>query len=122
MAHPLQLRVRPVAWAVLLAALPLAASGCTTAEPAPPLTSYDQAAINAGRGPRDTGTYPNLNVPQRAAATQFSGDERDVKLAALRAEQRRQAPAGGETPEERRRRLLRLTEEQEQTLREIEGN
>ena len=120
MAHPLQLRVRPGVCALLLA-LPLAASGCTTAEP-PPLTSYDQAAIDAGRGPRDTGTYPNLNVPQQAAATQFSSEERDAKLAALQAQQQRQAPAGAESPEERRRRLLRLAEEQEQTLREIEGD
>jgi hypothetical protein len=120
MAHSSQLRVR--ACAVLLAALSLAATGCTTADPVPPLTSYDQAAIAAGRGPRDTGTYPNLNVPRQAAAAQLSDEERDVKLAALRAEQRRQAPARAETPEERRRRLLRLAEEQEQTLREIEGN
>ena len=121
MAHPLQLRVRPGACAMLLA-LPLAAAGCSTADPVPPLTSYDQAAIDAGRGPRDTGTYPNLNVPQQAAAAQLSSEERDAKLAALRAEQQRQAPARAETPEERRRRLLGMAEEQEQTLREIEGN
>ena len=75
-----------------------------------------------GRGPRDTGTFPNLNVPQRAATVQFSDQERDGKLAALQAEQQRRAPAAGETPEETRRRLLRLAQEQQQTLRAIEGN
>ena len=122
MAYLLHLRVRSGAGALLLATLPFAVSGCTTAEPAPPLTSYDQAAIAAGRGARDTGTFPNLNVPQRAAAAQFSDQERDGKLAALRAERQRRAPAAGETPEERRRRLLRLAREQDETLRDIEGN
>lgn len=122
MAHLLHSRVRSGAWFVLVATLPFAVSGCTTAEPAPPLTRYDQAAIEAGRGPRDTGTYPNLNIAPQASAPQFSNDEREAKLAALRAERQRQVPARGETPEERRRRLLRLAAEQEQTLREIEGN
>jgi hypothetical protein len=107
----------------LLVAAAFATSGCTTAEDMPPLTRYDQAAIAAGRGPLNTGTFPNLNVPQHAAASQFTDQERDAKLAALQAERNRQVSgSAAETPEQRRRRLQLLADEQEKTLKVIENN
>ena len=111
----------PGAGAVLGWAALTAISGCSTVEP-PPLSRYDQAALAAGRGPIDTGTFPNLNVPQQAATRQFTTEERDAKLAALSAEQQRLAPGSTETPEQRRRRLKLLADEQQETLEVIENN
>ena len=121
MAHLIGSAVRWAVRAGLVAGSSIAVAACTNAE-TPPLSRYDQAAIAAGRGPLDTGTYPNLNIPQKGAAPQFSNQERDAKLAALRAEQQRQAPGSTETAEQRQRRLQLLTDEQEDTLEAIEGN
>jgi len=120
MADLIGLRVRPGACLLLVSAA-LAASGCTTAE-APPLSRYGQAALASGRGPIDTGTFPNLNVPQQAATQQFTAAERDARLASLRAEQQGNAPGAGETAEQRRRRIQQLADEQKETLEIIESN
>ena len=122
MAYLIGSRVISGSCGVLLSAAAIAASGCTTAEE-PPLSRYDQAAIAAGRGPVNTGTFPNLNIPQQAAAPQFSDQERDAKLALLRAESRAQtAGTSAETADERRKRLRLLADEQDDTLRIIESN
>ncbi len=36
-------------------------------------------------GPKDTGTFPNLNIKPQNAATQFTEDEKNAKLAQLSA-------------------------------------
>ncbi|CAH2396073.1 conserved hypothetical protein [Mesorhizobium escarrei] len=67
----------------------LAISGCssTNIEGATPVASTD--------GPKNTGTYPNLNVPPQAAAEQFTETERNAKLAQLKAEAQAQGSKGG---------------------------
>ena len=58
-------------------------------------------------GPTDTGTFPNLNIPPQAATAQFTEEEKQAKLAQLRAVQ--QQPGSGRarsrSPEARRKRL-----------------
>lgn len=65
-------------------ALPFTASGCTSTN-----ASTTPASVG-GRGAQDTGTYPNLNILPKAAAAQFSEDQKAAKLAELQAAQRRQ--------------------------------
>lgn len=100
----------------LAAALSVAACSNTTIEDVP---------VAAGRSgaPVDTGTFPNLNIPQRAATTQFTDEERDAKLAQLRAKAAAQNPGGApvESPEARRKRLQVSQDEQGETLKVIEG-
>jgi hypothetical protein len=102
--------------AALAAALAVAACSNTTNEDVP---------VAAGRsgGPVDTGTFPNLNIPQQAATTQFTDEERDAKLAELRARQQTQDPGAApvESAEARRKRLQVLQDEQADTLKVIEG-
>ena len=102
--------------AALAAALAGAACSNTTNEDVP-------VAEGRSGGPVDTGTFPNLNIPQRAATTQFTDEERDAKLAQLRARQQTQDPGGTpvESPEARRKRLQVLQDEQSETLKVIEG-
>ena len=100
--------VRPV----LLAALACAAlAACSTSD--------DTARV---AGAIDTGTYPNLNVAPKAATEQFTTEERDAKLAALRAVGQQQSPAAtGETEEARRKRLQLIGDDQSETLKVIES-
>lgn len=102
--------------AVLAASLSVAACSNTNIEDVP---------MGAGRSgaPVDTGTFPNLNIPQQAATTQFTNEERDAKLAELRARQQAQDPGGApvESPEARRKRLQVSQDEQSETLKVIEG-
>jgi hypothetical protein len=102
--------------AVLIAASSLAACSSTTVEDVP-------MAEGRSGGPTDTGTFPNLNIPQQAATTQFTNEERDAKLAQLRAKQQAQNPGGSpaESPEAKRKRLQLLQDEQDDTLKVIEG-
>jgi hypothetical protein len=68
----------------------LAAAGCTTA-------SRNQASVAdqpIEAGPRDTGTFPNLNVPPQVAADQFTSAQASAKLKALGAERTGQAQMG----------------------------
>lgn len=103
------------------AALPLVAfallAGCAT-----PPDETRQTAL--GAGPTNTGTFPNLNIRQQAAAPQLSDEETAAKLASLRRVQQQQAGGAvpAETPEQRRRRLKLLQDEQADTLRAIEEN
>ena len=95
-------------------------TGCTT-------DSLDDAkslsAAASADGPIDTGSYPNLNIAPRAAATQLTTEEKEAKLAALRAAQQRQSPGPvGETADARRKRLQLLGDEQDDTLKVIETN
>lgn len=100
-----------------LAAISLFVAACST-------STVEDVPVAEGRsgGPTDTGTFPNLNVPQQAAAAQFTDQEREAKLARLRGVQHAQASdAPVETAEARRRRLKLSADEQEETLRVIES-
>jgi len=57
-------------------------AGCTS-------TNVEDVAPQPGTvtGPKDTGTYPNLNIPPQQAAEQFTDADKDAKLARLQAEQ-----------------------------------
>ncbi len=97
----------------------LAGGACTT-------SSVEEVAEAPGRSgqPADTGAYPNLNVPAHAATTQLSAEETKAKLAQLTALQRRQNPdgAGSSEPSDAARKRLKVSQdEQEQTLKVIEG-
>ena len=90
--------------------------GCSTA-------SDEGAPMALGDGPANTGTFPNLNVPQHAAAPQLSDDETATKIAALRRAQQSQTGATSyETSEQRRKRLQLIGEGQDETLKVIEDN
>ncbi len=102
-------------------AIALLAAACTT-------SPVEEVSVAPGRrgAPSDTGTYPNLNIPQQAATSQFTADEKEAKLARLTALQQRQNPgAVATTPpdeaEAARKRLKASVDEQEKTLKVIEG-
>ncbi|MGX9177687.1 hypothetical protein [Mesorhizobium sp. BHbdii] len=67
----------------------LAIAGCssTNIEGATPVAATD--------GPKNTGTYPNLNIPPQVAAKQFTEAEKNAKLAQLKADEQAQASKGG---------------------------
>lgn len=67
----------------------LAIAGCssTNIEGATPVAST--------LGPKNTGTYPNLNIPPQAAAEQFTEAEKNAKLAQLKADAQAQGSKGG---------------------------
>ncbi|RUV67272.1 MAG: hypothetical protein EOR30_32970 [Mesorhizobium sp.] len=67
----------------------LAIAGCssTNIEGATPVAATD--------GPKNTGTYPNLNIPPQVAAEQFTEAEKNAKLAQLKADEQAQASKGG---------------------------
>ncbi len=93
------------------------AAGCTSVDETVPVAEGRTGA------PVDTGTFPNLNVPQKAAAPQLTQAETDAKLAALRAAAAQQSPGDVvESPEARRKRLQLLADDQANTLKVIEGN
>lgn len=100
-------------------ALSLSVAGCST-------STVEEVAEAPGRSgqPTDTGAFPNLNIPRQAATTQLSNEETQAKLAHLNALQRAQRPGGAtstESAEAARKRLKVAADEQEETLRVIEG-
>ena len=100
-----------------LAAVALFVAACST-------STVEDVPVAEGRSgsPTNTGTFPNLNVPQQAATAQFTEQERQAKLARLSAVQQAQASgAPVESPEARRRRLKLSADEQEETLKVIES-
>jgi len=106
---------RPVSRAVAVIAA-LAVAGCASTQDEPATAAFKE-------GPANTGTFPNLNIPQKAAAPQLTQEETDAKLAKLRALEHRQSPgATVETSEERRKRLKLIGQEQAETLKVIEEN
>ncbi|MDX8537241.1 hypothetical protein [Mesorhizobium abyssinicae] len=74
----------------LLSAGMLAAGGCSTSN------TSNTAPVAGVEGPKDTGSYPNLNIPPQVAAKQLTKEETDAKLAQLKGEQQAQlAKSGG---------------------------
>ena len=79
-----------------VALLALGACGTASMESAAPKTA---AAGSQVQGPTDTGTFPNLNIPPKSAAAQFTDTEKTAKLAELSADQAAaQAPAAATSP------------------------
>lgn len=77
----------------------------------------------AGAGPLDTGTYPNLNIAPKAAATPLTPEESSAKLARLRSAQAGQAPPSSGSSEAEKERLRLIGEGHgSDTLKVIEGN
>jgi hypothetical protein len=109
-------RFFPGMGAAALAAVALFAAACTS--------TVEDVPVAEGRsgGPTDTGTFPNLNIPRQAATAQFTEEEKQAKLAQLRAVQQSQDPgAPVESPEARRKRLKLAADEQADTLKVIES-
>ena len=76
-----------------LAVLALASCAATSLEDAAPV-DYGPGVV----GPKDTGTYPNLNIAPQQAAPQFTEADRNAKLTALAAEKDAAARAVGAGP------------------------
>jgi hypothetical protein len=73
-------------------------------------------------GPKDTATFPNLNIPPKVAAQQFTDAERNAKLAQLKADQRAQAAkSGGPTPASPAVLTALAKKHGGETLKQIEG-
>lgn len=110
-------RLFPSAGGAALAAVALFVAACTS--------TVEDAPVAEGRsgGPIDTGSFPNLNIAPQAATAQFTEEEKQAKLTQLRAVQQKQNPSGApvESPEAQRKRLQVLQNEQDQTLKVIEG-
>lgn len=107
----------PICRSVFVVAL-LAAGGCAN-------TSMEDAAPQSATvtGPKDTGSYPNLNIPPQQAAEQFTEADKNAKLTRLKAEQTA-ANAGsgstGGTPDAAELDKLAKTHASD-TLKQIEG-
>lgn len=92
---------RPGLLASSLAVL-LAAAGCTSSAPNVPALETRSGA------PLDTGQYPNLNIPRPVAAAQFSNEERDAKIASLKAAGARRSRPGLTASSQSQAELARL--------------
>jgi hypothetical protein len=104
-----------LATALLNCAL-LPAGGCAS-------TTNNATPTALTEGPKDTGTYPNLNVPPPVAAKQLTKEETAAKLAQLKADQKAQLGKGGAakatTSQTTLNRLART--HGSDTLKQIEG-
>src|SRR5690606_25206647 len=98
----------------------------TAPAPASRQATASAAADTTGRvapvaeGPRNTGQFPNLNIPPKTAAPQLSDAEKTQKQAALRAEQRQQAATGGSVANDQAELAKLGKTHADQTLEEIE--
>ncbi len=73
-------------------------------------------------GPKDTGSYPNLNIKPQVAAQQLTDDERNAKLAQLKADQQAQLSKGGGAATTNSEALTSLAKSHgDETLKQIEG-
>ena len=82
-------RICRMAAAMALLSASLVAGGCSTSNTA------NTAPVAGVEGPKDTGSYPNLNIPPQVAAKQLTKEETDAKLAQLKGEQQAQLSKGG---------------------------
>lgn len=67
----------------------LAAGGCASSD------TGSGTNVTGVDGPKDTGSYPNLNIAPQVAAQQLTPEERNAKLAQLKASQQAQLGKGG---------------------------
>ncbi|WP_353641255.1 hypothetical protein [Mesorhizobium sp. WSM2239] len=104
------------------AAMPAAqAPAIAAAETTPSVVSEVQLSSGA---PRNTGTFPNLNIPPQAAAKQISAQQKAARLAELRAARTGQtAPPGSAGTSASKARLKKLASSHAtEALKEIENN
>lgn len=95
----------------------LPGGGCTS-------TGTNNAAPTAlTEGPKDTGSYPNLNIPPQVAAKQLTKEETAANLAQLKAEEQAQLSKGkGVKPPSNSAALNTLAKTHGgDTLKQIEG-
>lgn len=87
-------------------------------------TSANNTAPTAlTEGPKDTGSYPNLNIPPQVAAKQFTKEETAANLAKLKAEQQAQITKGGKATAPANQTALNTLAKTHgaDTLKQIEG-
>ncbi len=73
-------------------------------------------------GPKDTATFPNLNIPPKVAAQQFTDAERTAKLAQLKADERAQGAKNNGVKPTNPAELTALAKKHGgDTLKQIEG-
>lgn len=97
------------------------APAIAAAETTPSVVSEVQLSSGA---PRNTGTFPNLNIPPQAAAKQISAQQKAARLAELRAARTGQtAPPGSAGTSASKARLKKLASSHAtEALKEIENN
>jgi hypothetical protein len=80
----LSLRSGVVLAVIGLALMSAALAGCASA-------TIDDAVPAAADGPRNSGTFPNLNVKPQVATEQITPEEKQAQIAAMTAAQQEQA-------------------------------
>ena len=83
----------PAMAALALLSAGLAGCGSTTVEQSVPTASTTPVSGISTGEPKDTGTFPNLNVAPQAATTQISPEEKQAQFEELRTAQQGQAAA-----------------------------
>ncbi|KQU99830.1 hypothetical protein ASD12_18905 [Mesorhizobium sp. Root102] len=79
-------------------------------------------SVAAGTGPKDTGTFPNLNIKPQVAAPQFTEAEKNARLAQLKADKNAQAAKGGGPKVANQATLTDLAKKHgDETLKQIEA-
>jgi hypothetical protein len=94
----------------------LVVSGCSS-------TSMEGSTpVASAEGPKDTATFPNLNIPPKVAAPQFTDAEKTAKLAQLKADERAQAAKNSGVKPTNPAELTALAKQHGgDTLKQIEG-
>lgn len=78
--------------------------------------------IAVSAGPKDTGTFPNLNIKPQVAAPQFTEAEKNAKLAQLKADENSQAAKGASPKVADQAALTELAKKHgDETLKQIEA-
>ncbi|CDX12127.1 conserved hypothetical protein [Mesorhizobium sp. ORS 3324] len=77
-----------IATVAMVLCAPLLTGGCETSS-----NTHNPTAL--AEGPKDTGSYPNLNIKPQVAAKQLSKEETAAKLGELKADQQAQLAKGG---------------------------
>jgi hypothetical protein len=91
-------------------------AGCSSANTGGPVPMAENA------GPKDTGTFPNLNIPPKVANKQFTEAERNAKLAQLKADESAQGAKSDGGAVTNQAALTDLAKKHgPQTLKQIEG-
>lgn len=125
--------MRPAIASVLIGAGVLSGCASATIDDAVPTAASPQAApvqgvsepvetaLSSG-GPKDTGTYPNLNIKPQAAHEQITPEQKSAEIQGLQSAQAAQAArgTGGETTDPELLRKLAATHA-EDALKQIEG-
>ncbi|WP_027052100.1 hypothetical protein [Mesorhizobium erdmanii] len=93
----------------------LAVAGCSSTNTSGPVPMAEDA------GPKDTGTFPNLNIPPQVAAKQLTADESKAKLAELKAAKNAQGAKRGGVPGSQAALTDLAKQHGPQTLKQIEG-